>query len=263
MDVNDGVIDEAFRNTFADAPQLVALCGTFWDDAGLATPPFAFPWHQLTIDALVTLQNMPNLIECQLRYSEGHDILPTTAIRLLHLISLTIQFGDPSDEPAETEQSNGSTLLNHLETPRLEKLMLHGAANASVILALLRRSGCAKTLELLHLYSIVLYKDRLKLLDIVRETTHLAEIDFQGMLASRSSTTSQTFLSAFHSQWLRVQETRGSPRTRFYMRGLWTPNKDAMTFRRIFWPMRMDQFSVDIVYSFRFCEDGFYGIDMF
>ncbi|KAJ6563605.1 hypothetical protein DFH09DRAFT_1315326 [Mycena vulgaris] len=180
--------------------------------------PFNFPWHQLTrlsttftsnTEALSTLRELSNVVECSLRY-EDEDAIPenTTIIRLPHLRSLTIEWETVEDNPSQIRAEY--SLLKYLETPHLGKLNTQNTADAAAVLALLMRSGCAESLTFFHFHlpSIPEHDSIIQLIQSMPRLVELQIGDLNGTLTE--------FFDVFSSQWRRAQERSGPPRPTLY-----------------------------------------------
>ncbi|KAJ7902878.1 hypothetical protein B0H14DRAFT_2492582 [Mycena olivaceomarginata] len=210
---SDEDFDEAFRDVFAVAPQLRSLHALCWEQY-FATPPFSFPWHQLTrvsssfttnTEALCALQKLPALIECKLVFGSS-EILPVhrhNTILLPYLRSLTLQI----DCDHEGTYTKGTSLLDFLETPCLRSLTIDETADEEVVLGFIARSDCAASLTSFHFYAGSI--DHGMMLQVAKKMPRLTSLkigDFYGTLFPFRRASLPEFLQAFSSQWFGGQE---------------------------------------------------------
>ncbi|KAF7364018.1 hypothetical protein MSAN_01060500 [Mycena sanguinolenta] len=212
----DSGLDAAFWNIFAVAPQLTSLEACFWDDRSLRRAPFSFPWHQLTrvrttaasnTQALSLLGKLPNIVECKIGFDKLKVLSAhSRVIHLPYLRTLVLQLQDDSGDGL-VEYKKHTSLLDFLETPRLQSLTTHEIADEDDVTSLITRSDCAATLTSFrfHLSSI----DQEKVLELVLETlphlTLLRVEDFDGGLLPRTPMEEPAFVRVFVEEWVAGQ----------------------------------------------------------
>ncbi|KAK7044519.1 hypothetical protein R3P38DRAFT_2766146 [Favolaschia claudopus] len=212
--------DDAFWNVFSVAPKLRHVQALSWDMEGIfISVPFSLPWHQLThlstsstsnTEALTVLQKLSSIVECTLAFDVA-DILQRdhNIVSLPHLRSLAIQMGS-----GPIIYQKRTSVLDFLETPRLQRLAVYQTADIEAVLGLVTRSNCASSLTSLHLYSdSINYNMALDLLAKMPSLTslELGEYD-QRVLLTRSLTPGfiQAFIEEFSKHWLK-QKSVGDP----------------------------------------------------
>ncbi|KAJ7292590.1 hypothetical protein C8J57DRAFT_1703518 [Mycena rebaudengoi] len=205
------VEDESFWEIFSVAPRLVDLQVDITEShPSVSSIPFVFPWYQLTrlsldvpsiMDAFLVLPKLTNIVNCQLSYDWEVSFPEATPIRLPHLHSLELIFDRLDyDEPTMPAHMS-SSLLNQLDTPKLEVLSTLYAARGSDILSLITRSRCCLT-SLACFADDIDHSAVLAAIDLLPRAGNLQIGDFTG-----SEEPICSFLSQLASRWKSSEST--------------------------------------------------------